>query len=70
MAEETRCTIGDDSKVFGMTRNDVAEALNALAQQKDQNHPTNMGSYADFAKTVRKGREALCHQNGYCKTKP
>jgi hypothetical protein len=57
----------DEPVVFGMTRNEIAEAADALSRQKDQNHRTKAGSYQDMVKNVRIGREALSKQDGYCK---
>jgi hypothetical protein len=60
----------DDSRVFGMTQSEIAAVADALSQQKDQNHPTKTGSYEGLIDSVRKGREALSRQDGYCRKKP
>jgi hypothetical protein len=64
--EDKKSSVGE-SRVFGMTKNKIIEVADALSQQKEQNHPTQTGSYQDLIKNVRMGREALSKQDGYCK---
>jgi hypothetical protein len=59
-----------DSRILGMTRSEIVAAADVLSQQKDQNHPTKTGSYQGLIDSVRKGREILSRQNGYCRKKP
>jgi hypothetical protein len=68
MAKEE--SFGNDPVVFGMTRNEIEEAADALSRRKDQNHPTRTGTYQDLIKNVRTGRDALSEQDGYCREKP
>jgi hypothetical protein len=53
-----------------MTQEEIVAAADALSRQTDQNHPTGTGSYQDLINSVRKGREALSRQDGYCQKKP
>jgi hypothetical protein len=68
--ENVKDSSADGPVVFGMTQSEIAVAADALSQQKDQNHPTETGSYQDLIKSVRKGREALFKHSGYCRKKP
>jgi hypothetical protein len=71
MAEEKNKTPSiDETRVLGMTRDEVAATAEALTRQKDQNHPTKTGSYQELVKNVQTGREALSKQNGYCRKMP
>jgi hypothetical protein len=60
----------DESRIFGMTQNEITAAADTLSRQKDQNHPSKTGSYQDLIKSVQMGREALSKQDGYCQKKP
>jgi hypothetical protein len=52
----------DNLSAFGMTSVEIIAAADALSKQKDTNHPTESGSYPDFIKTLKAGRQALRNQ--------
>jgi hypothetical protein len=70
MAKKDAGGVSEVFRVFGMTRDDIAAAADALSEQKDQNHPTKTGTYRDFFKSLKAGSEALSRQGNYCRKKP
>jgi len=57
-----------DIIAFGKTRDELLSLADERTEQKDNNHPTNSGTYADFVKTAMNGREKL-NKGNYCKKK-
>jgi hypothetical protein len=56
-------------RAVGMTVGEVADLAAELSQQTDRNHPTESGSWHDFAKTMREGHKELMQLDYYNKRK-
>ena len=54
----------DDVIAFGMTRQEVIEAVNAAYQEYDENDE-DTGTYSEYIQAMNRGREALKKQAGY-----
>jgi hypothetical protein len=62
--------MGNEKKeptIFGMTHSAIIDTANELSNQKDTNHPQTSGSNKYFLDTLKKGKELLFKQPGYCR---
>jgi len=57
-------TSNNDIIAFGMTRQEVINAANASSREYDENDE-DTSTYAEYAQSMKRGREALKKHAGY-----